>query len=131
MQELSLERRRIRQCTKTVADGARWQINVHIPLASQPEALSTAEFIGRKRLGGSANRCERFPERSKRMQWRTYLCLRAWGFTQATRAPRSRDRLAGSNARGFAPRRIAIGQSDKGIGAHLPDVNAPLKRNGV
>ena len=34
----------------------------------------------RIRLGGSANLCEPFPEKPKRMHWRKYIRLRAHGF---------------------------------------------------
>jgi hypothetical protein len=49
--------------------------------ASQQEAprhrgMSRAQKI-RMRLGGSANLCRPFPEKPKRMHWRTYLKLRA------------------------------------------------------
>jgi hypothetical protein len=52
--------------------------------ASQQEApmhrgVYRAQKI-RMRLGGSANLCESFPEKPKRMHWRTYLHLRARGF---------------------------------------------------
>jgi hypothetical protein len=52
--------------------------------ASQQEApmhrgVYRAQKI-RMRLGGSANLCEPFPEKPKRMHWRTYLHLRARGF---------------------------------------------------
>jgi hypothetical protein len=49
--------------------------------ASQQETpmhrgISQAQKI-RMRLGGSANLCEPFPEKPRRMHWRTYLRLRA------------------------------------------------------
>jgi hypothetical protein len=49
--------------------------------ASQQEApmhrgIGQARKI-RMRLGGSANLCEPFPEKPKRMHWRTYLGMRA------------------------------------------------------
>ena len=52
--------------------------------ASQREApmhrgVNRAQKI-RMRLGGSANLCEPFPEKPKRMHWRTYHRLRAHGF---------------------------------------------------